>query len=98
MIQNSMNAVKRGMDLVGSAADRLSESVEGVVHLTNSINELSSIADRQKDSLIEVEKGLDQISNVVNDNSAMSEESAASSEELSAQAATLNEMIEFFHV
>ena len=98
LIQNSMNAVKRGMDLVGSAADRLSESVEGVVHLTNSINELSSIADRQKDSLIEVEKGLDQISNVVNDNSAMSEESAASSEELSAQAATLNEMIEFFHV
>lgn len=98
LIQNSMNAVKRGMDLVGSAADRLSESVEGVVHLTNSINELSSIADRQKDSLVEVEKGLDQISNVVNDNSAMSEESAASSEELSAQAATLNEMIEFFHV
>ena len=68
------------------------------MHLTNSINELSSIADRQKDSLAEVEKGLDQISNVVNDNSAMSEESAASSEELSAQAATLNEMIEFFHV
>lgn len=98
LIQNSINAVKRGMDLVGNAADRLSESVEGVVHLTNSINELSSIADRQKDSLAEVEKGLDQISNVVNDNSAMSEESAASSEELSAQAATLNEMIEFFHV
>ena len=98
LIQNSMNAVKRGMDLVGSAADRLSESVEGVLHLTNSINELSSIADRQKDSLAEVEKGLDQISNVVNDNSAMSEESAASSEELSAQAATLNEMIEFFHI
>lgn len=98
LIQNSMNAVKRGMNLVGSAADRLSESVEGVVHLTDSIHELSSIADRQKDSLAEVEKGLDQISSVVNDNSAMSEESAASSEELSAQAATLNEMIEFFHI
>lgn len=98
LIQNSINAVKRGMDLVSSTAERLSESVEGVIHLTDSINELSSIADRQMQSLIEVEKGLDQISNVVNDNSAMSEESAASSEELSAQAATLNEMIEFFHI
>lgn len=98
LIRNSMDAVKRGMDLVGSTAERLSESVEGVVHLTDSINELSSIADRQMESLTEVEKGLNQISNVVNDNSAMSEESAASSEELSAQAATLNDMIEFFHI
>lgn len=98
LIHNSMNAVKRGMDLVSSAADRLAESVEGVVHLTDSINELSSIAGSQMNSLAEVEKGLDQISNVVNDNSAMSEESAASSEELSSQATTLNGMIEFFHI
>lgn len=98
LIVNSINAVKQGMDLVNNAAERLSESVDGVINLTNSINELSAIAGNQMDSLMEVEKGLNQISGVVNDNSAMSEESAASSEELSAQAAALNEMIEFFKI
>ncbi len=98
LIQNSMDAVKRGMALVGSTADRLSESAKGVIHLTGTMNELSKAANGQIENLKEVEKGLDQISGIVNDNSAMSQESAASSQELSAQAQALNEMIEFFNV
>lgn len=96
LIQNSMEAVKRGMDLVNQAAARLSESAEGVVGLTDKMNELSSAANTEMKSLSEVEQGIHQISNVVSDNSAMAEESAASSQELSAQASTLNEMIEIF--
>ena len=98
LIHNSMNAVKRGMALVESTAERLSESVKDVVHLTGTMNELALAANGQIAGLMEVEKGLDQISGVVNDNSAMSQESAASSQELSAQAVSLNEMIEFFRV
>lgn len=96
LIQNSMEAVKRGMDLVNQAAARLSESAEGVVGLTDKMNELSSAANTEMKSLSEVEQGIHQISNVVSDNSAMAEESAASSQQLSAQASTLNEMIEIF--
>lgn len=96
LIQNSLASVKHGMDIVNGTADRLLESVKGVMELTDKMNELSSAATSQMESLEEVEKGIDQIAHVVTDNSAMAEESAASSQELSAQAAALNEMIGIF--
>ena len=96
LIQNSMDAVQRGMELVNQTAKRLEESVNGVIGLTDQMNELSAAARGQVESLSEVESGINQISSVVSDNSAMAEESAASSEQLSAQASTLNEMIGIF--
>lgn len=98
LIQNSINAVRRGMELVNGTAKRLSESVEGVVNLTGMMTELSTAAYSQMQSLNEVEKGIGQIANVVSDNSAMAQESAASSEELSAQATALDQMMEIFHI
>lgn len=98
LIQNSVNAVKHGMELVGQAAGRLVESVEGVVGLAGMMGELSSAAHNEMNSLNEVEKGIEQIAGVVTDNSAMAQESAASSEQLSAQATTLNNMIDLFKV
>jgi len=98
LIQNSINAVSHGMELVNETANILSKSVNGVVGLTDKMNELSSAANDQMVSLGEVEQGINQISSVVSDNSAMAQESAASSEELSAQATSLNEMISIFSV
>ena len=98
LIENSVNAVGHGMELVDKAAKRLAESVEGVVGLAGMMDELSLAAHRQMDSLAEVEKGIGQIAGVVTDNSAMAEESAASSEQLSAQATSLNDMIDTFKV
>lgn len=98
LIENSVNAVGHGMELVDKAAKRLAESVEGVVGLAGMMDELSLAAHRQMDSLSEVEKGIEQIAGVVTDNSAMAEESAASSEQLSAQATSLNDMIDTFKV
>ncbi len=98
LIKNSMDAVKRGMELVNETAGKLSESVEGVIMLADKMNELAQITNTQMQSLEEVKSGINQISNVVTDNSAMAEESAASSEQLSAQATALNEMIGKFHV
>ncbi len=98
LIENSVNAVKRGMSLVGMVASRLSESADGVVGLAGMMEKLSKAAHKEMDSLSEVEKGIGQIASVVTDNSAMAQESAASSEELSAQALTLNDMIDTFKV
>lgn len=98
LIHNSMDAVARGMDTVKHTAERLSESVRDVVSLTDKINDISKAANTQMLNLEEVEQGIEQISGVVSDNSAMAEESAASSEELSSQATTLNEMIGIFKI
>ncbi|MBO5473905.1 MAG: methyl-accepting chemotaxis protein [Lachnospiraceae bacterium] len=98
LIQNSIDAVERGMNLVNETAGKLAESVAGVVGLADKMNELSEAAHGQTVSLNEVEQGIHQISAVVSDNSAMAEESAASSEELSAEATALNDMMQIFVV
>lgn len=98
LIQNTLHAVQRGMDLVQVSADRLSKSVDGVLELTERMNGLADAAEKQKVSLDEVEQGINRIAAVVTDNSAMSEESAASGEELSAQVSSLKEMIGNFRI
>lgn len=98
LIHNTLAAVQKGKDLVQGAAERLSGSVEGVVDLADKMKELSGAANNQMESLTGVESGIEQISRVVTDNSAMSEESAASSQELKAQAQALNELIGKFRI
>lgn len=98
LIQNSLTSVQNGMDLVQKVATKLSTSVEGVVDLANNMNQLADIAKKQMEDLEQVEQGINQIAHVVTANSAMSQQSAASSEELSAQASTLNEMIGIFKI
>ena len=53
---------------------------------------LSENSNQQIAALREAEKGVEQISEVVQSNSAASEECSATSEELSAQAEAMNEM------
>ena len=53
-------------------------------------------SDKQAVSVKEIEKGFEAIGGVVQNNSAAAEETSATSEELSAQAAALKNMVEKF--
>ena len=48
---------------------------------------------QQADAVVQVTQGMDQISSVVQTNSATAEQSAAASEELSSQASVLKELV-----
>ena len=56
----------------------------------------AKIADEQAKAMEQAEAGINQISDVVQSNSANAEETSATSEELSAQAETMNELISKF--
>jgi len=57
------------------------------------IQELNVASQEQAKAIVQITRGVEQISSVVQTNSATSEGSAAASEELSAQAATMNQII-----
>ena len=57
---------------------------------------ISGAAKEAADSITQVTVGIDQISGVVQTNSATSEESAAASEQLSGQAQMLKDLVEEF--
>lgn len=62
------------------------------------MNKVAAAVQHEAEEIIEVTNGLDQISSVVQTNSATSEESAASSEELSSQAHILQELVNKFRL
>ncbi len=93
LIENTMAAVAKGSSL----ADRTSKSMDVVVtkinDVTNSVENIAKSSRGQAEFISQITIGIDQISSVVQTNSATSEESAAASEELAAQAGVLESLI-----
>ena len=78
------------------AAAALETVVEGIRKVADSSKELSILSSNQAATMKEAEQGVDQISDVIQTNAAVAEESSATSEELSAQAVSLDELIAKF--
>lgn len=96
LIHNSIDRVNSGSEVV----ERVTKSVEEVVALAGQVSEqmgaVAKAVEQQMSAIEEVNVGIGQISNVVQMNSATSQESAATSEELSGQAAMLGKLVSSF--
>jgi methyl-accepting chemotaxis protein len=96
LIENSVQAVKRGEELTGLTADSLQIVSDGTKQVADTIEAVAAAYHDQADKLVEISRGVDQISDVVQTNSATAEESAAASEELSGQASMMHRQISQF--
>ncbi len=96
LIQNALHAIKKGTVIVSETAKSLQEVVQGSEKSSDIIQYIADASNEQAQSIVQVNIGIEQISSVVQTNSATAEESAAASEELSAQAQALNELLEKF--
>jgi methyl-accepting chemotaxis protein len=96
LIKASGEAVQKGSSIANETAQSLLATVEDIKGITSGINELTEASEKQAVSIGQVSEGINQIADVVQNNSATSEETAASSEELSAQAQMLNDLVEKF--
>lgn len=98
LIGNSMLAVNSGMNIANSTAKILNEIVDEVATVTTKIEQITDNSSKQSAMLNETRASLNDIVNVVQNNSAVSEECAASSAELSSQAALLKETVSRFEL
>ena len=98
LIQSSVAAITEGVVFTESTAEKLSSAVENVATTTRLFEEIKAASAEQAQAIEQVTIGLDQISSVVQTNSATSEESAAASEELSSQSSLLKELIANFQL
>ena len=96
LIEASVAAVEKGAALAGDTAQRL----QGVYDISNEVaamvQNIATEAQATTDSIGQVSNGLDQISAVVQTNSATAEQSAAASQELSGQANMLATLVRRF--
>ena len=96
LIENSLKAVENGTQIVGETAQSLLQAVNDVNEMTGIIGQISEASSNQADSIAQITMGIDQISSVVQTNSATAEESAAASEELSSQSQLMKSLVERF--
>jgi len=98
MIQNSMEKAQFGTSIAGDTAASLAEIVSGINESNRYIAEISRASEDQSLSISQINIGIDQVAQVIAQNSATAEESAAASEEMSSQAAVLEELLSLFRV
>lgn len=93
LIEGSMNKVKTGTKIANDTAAALNNIVKEVSKVAALVGDIAVASNEQATAVVEINKGIEQVSQVVQNNSATSEEAAASSEELSSQAQLLEEMV-----
>lgn len=98
LIEGALKEVEEGNKAANHVAASIEEVVRGINMVADASKEISTISSDQANSMRQAELGMNQISEVVQSNSATAEESSATSEELSAQAETLDELIQKFQL
>ena len=93
LIEETVKAVNEGSRLSVETDEALKEVVIRAQKVMDAVTRISQATDAQSHDVAQVSTGIDQISSVVQTNSATAEQSAAASEELSGQANLLKELI-----
>lgn len=98
LIENSIKAVENGSRIANETAKSLMTAVDGAKEVVATVDKISEASIEQAGSAAQITQGIDQISSVVQTNSATAEESAAASEELSSQAQVLKGLVGRFQL
>lgn len=98
LIETSVKAVEKGMVIAGQTAAQLEEVAENSKVITTEVTNIAETLETQTTEIKQINEEIEQINDVVQTNSATSEECAAASQEMSSEAESLREMISKFKV
>ena len=96
LIEASLHEVREGSKIATKASDSLKEVVAGVQTIAESAKRMSELSVNQASGMEQADLAVSRISEVIQSNSAAAQESSATSEELSSEAATLSDMVSRF--
>ena len=98
LITSSAGQVREGVDLVNRAGGSLDEIVDSIKKVAAIVAEIASASTEQAGGIEQINKALGQMDEVVQQNSALVEENAATAKMLEHQARAMNERIATFTV
>lgn len=98
LIETSVRAVKKGMTIADETATQLEEVADSSKVITEEVTDIADTLEQQTAEIKQINEGIEQINDVVQTNSATSQECAAASEQMSSEAENLREMIRRFKV
>ena len=97
LINESVEKVTEGSKLVDQSGETLTEIVGSVKKVSDIIAEIASASQEQASGIEQINKAVVQMDEMTQQNGALVEEAAASSEAMSDQALSLDELVGFFN-
>lgn len=98
LIEMTVAAVDKGIAIADETAQSMDEVMVSVNAATDKMAEMSNALVREVDNMRVIDDNIARVSSIVDNNSATSEETAAVSEEQSAQVTTMVQMMEQFEI
>lgn len=98
LIEASIREVSTGNSVADHAASSIGIVVDGIKQIAEFSLSLKDIMEKQAEAMRQAESDVNQISGVVQSNAATAEEASATSQELSAQATLLDELVGQFEL
>lgn len=98
LIERSIASIEHGTKIANETALKLETVVTGANEIVDTINQIAEASQEQSDSIHQIQCQIGQISSVVQTNSASAQESAATSQQLSAQAGLLKKLVSAFQL
>lgn len=98
LVNNTLYEIGEGSKIAHKTADVLTGVVNAIQQIAETSKTLSENSQVQAESVEQADLGIARISEIVQSNSAAAEESFATSEELSAQAMTMHELVAKFRL
>ena len=96
LIQDSIEKAQLGVQIAEETAGSLAEIVSGINESSQLMVEIAHTSEEQSSNIAQINIGIDQVADVIQQNSANSEQSAAASEELSGQSEMMMQLISQF--
>ena len=98
LITASIEAVNKGSRIASATAESMKEVKDISLQTADLISDIAAASAEQNDSIHGITSGIEQISQVIQTNSATAEETAASCEELSGQSKLLKDQVSRFRI
>lgn len=96
LIQDSLEKVEKGSELVNRSGTTLQGIVSSVKRVTDIVGEIAAASSEQSTGVDQVNTAITQMDHVTQSNSAQTEELSSTAQNLSAQAARLQELVSIF--
>ncbi|MDR0868802.1 MAG: methyl-accepting chemotaxis protein [Planctomycetota bacterium] len=93
LIEGTVARVKHGTEIAGLLEKSFKQIQEGSQQVSELIAQITNASNEQATGMEQINSAVSQMDQVTQQNAASAEETASASEELSAQAATLNDMV-----
>lgn len=98
LIEMTVHSVEKGIAIADETAENMQGVMEGAKIATEKMGLLAESLKKESENMYEIDRNVTKVAEVVDNNSATSQETAAVSEEQSAQVTTMVQMMEQFEI